>query len=184
MLLKHSYFCLNCYDNKENLAFVFRPGDFAEIENYKCFNCGNPNITKMALTDEDVYTIINTNRDPDFILSFEYLKRDKIKNLDDEEFAHILKVSLNPNFILAMDKLKQDDIIDFNLKLSQMKQVTSESTSDPQQSTTNIPKCPTCGSTRIRKISAAKRWFGVGTFGLASSDVGKTMQCNNCGYKF
>ncbi len=48
----------------------------------------------------------------------------------------------------------------------------------------NIPKCPTCGSTKIQKISSTKRWFTTGVFGLASSNVGKTMECKNCGYKW
>lgn len=49
---------------------------------------------------------------------------------------------------------------------------------------TCIPKCPTCGSTNIQKISGTKRWLSTGLFGLASSDVGKTMVCKNCGYKW
>lgn len=46
------------------------------------------------------------------------------------------------------------------------------------------PKCPTCGSTNIQKISGTKRWVTAGLFGLASSNVGKTMECKNCGYKW
>jgi len=46
------------------------------------------------------------------------------------------------------------------------------------------PKCPTCGSTNIQKISGTKRWLTTGLFGLASSNVGKTMECKNCGYKW
>lgn len=46
------------------------------------------------------------------------------------------------------------------------------------------PKCPTCGSTNIKNISGTKRWLSTGIFGLASSNIGKTMQCNSCGYKF
>lgn len=46
------------------------------------------------------------------------------------------------------------------------------------------PKCPTCQSTNISKISGTKRWLTTGLFGLASSDIGKTMQCNNCRYKW
>lgn len=46
------------------------------------------------------------------------------------------------------------------------------------------PKCPTCGSTNIQKISGTKRWVTTGLFGLASSNVGKTMECRNCGYKW
>lgn len=48
----------------------------------------------------------------------------------------------------------------------------------------NTPHCPTCGSTNVQKISGMKRWVSVGLFGLASSDVGKTMVCKKCGYKF
>lgn len=48
----------------------------------------------------------------------------------------------------------------------------------------NKPKCPTCHSTNIAKISGTKRWLSTGLFGLASSNVGKTMECKNCGYKW
>lgn len=56
--------------------------------------------------------------------------------------------------------------------------------SQQQQQQTCTPKCPTCGSTNIQKISGTKRWLSTGLFGLASSDVGKTMVCKNCGYKW
>ena len=99
-------------------------------------------------------------------------------NLNNKEVVDLLQISKDINFILEMDKLKEDDIIEFNLKMSQFRQST------PQKSTSNTPKCPTCGSPNIKKISATKRWVSTGLFGLASSDVGKTMQCENCGYKW
>lgn len=46
------------------------------------------------------------------------------------------------------------------------------------------PKCPTCNSTNVVKISGTKRFVSVGVFGLASSNIGKTMECKNCGYKW
>ena len=42
-------------------------------------------------------------------------------------------------------------------------------------------KCPSCGSTNVSKISTVNRAFSVGLFGLASSKIGKTHKCNNCG---
>lgn len=44
--------------------------------------------------------------------------------------------------------------------------------------------CPTCGSNKIEKISGVSRAASVGVFGLASSKIGKTFECKNCGYKW
>ena len=49
---------------------------------------------------------------------------------------------------------------------------------------TNVPKCPTCGSTNVNKISGAKKAAGFITVGVFSSNFGKTMECKNCGYKW
>lgn len=57
---------------------------------------------------------------------------------------------------------------------------------NPQPSTQpqNIPKCPTCGSTNIEKISVGKKIKGSMLFGLFSNDAKKQMRCKDCGYKF
>lgn len=49
---------------------------------------------------------------------------------------------------------------------------------------TNQPKCPTCGSTNIEKISLTKKATGGLLFGIFSSDVRKQMHCKDCGYKW
>ena len=99
-------------------------------------------------------------------------------NISQDEFMILFKTSPDKEFIMTMDELKSNDIIDFNLKMSQFRQ------SVPEQKSDNKPKCPNCQSTNIKSISGAKRWLSVGLFGLASSDIGKTMQCNSCGYKW
>lgn len=48
----------------------------------------------------------------------------------------------------------------------------------------NVPKCPTCQSTNIKKISVGSKAVGFATVGVFSSNFGKTMVCNNCGYKW
>lgn len=48
----------------------------------------------------------------------------------------------------------------------------------------SLPKCPTCGSTNIEKISLTKKALGGVMFGILSSDVRKTMHCKKCGYKW
>jgi len=49
---------------------------------------------------------------------------------------------------------------------------------------TNAPKCPTCSSTNIQRISAMDRATTSWAFGLADSNIGKTMVCKNCRYKW
>lgn len=48
----------------------------------------------------------------------------------------------------------------------------------------NKPKCPTCNSMNVEKISMTKKVIGGAMLGLLSSDVRKSMHCKNCGYKW
>lgn len=45
----------------------------------------------------------------------------------------------------------------------------------------NSPKCPSCGSANVSKIGTLNRMVSTGLFGLASSKIGKTHKCKNCG---
>ena len=46
----------------------------------------------------------------------------------------------------------------------------------------NKPKCPTCGSTNIKKIGGIERGASIAAFGIFSKKINKTFKCNNCGY--
>lgn len=49
----------------------------------------------------------------------------------------------------------------------------------------NVPKCPTCGSTNIEKISGVNKVASAGLFGLFSlGHISKTFRCKNCDYKW
>lgn len=54
----------------------------------------------------------------------------------------------------------------------------------PETPAKNIPKCPTCSSTNIKKVSGASKAASVVMFGLLSQKVKKTFHCNNCGYEW
>ena len=57
--------------------------------------------------------------------------------------------------------------------------------SERRKAQSNIPTCPVCRSANLSRISAAKSFLKVATFGIAGAgDVGKTWKCNNCGSKF
>lgn len=48
----------------------------------------------------------------------------------------------------------------------------------------NIPKCPTCGSTNIKKISDLNRGVHALAFGFVSKTARSQFCCENCGYKW
>lgn len=75
-----------------------------------------------------------------------------------------------------------------NQRLVKMENEYNVSTNpQPSTPTTNsqyIPKCPTCQSPNVEKISLSSKVVGGALFGLFSSNVRKTMHCKNCGYKW
>ena len=44
------------------------------------------------------------------------------------------------------------------------------------------PKCPTCQSTNIRKISGLESGVSIAMLGVFSKKINKTFKCNSCGY--
>lgn len=51
-----------------------------------------------------------------------------------------------------------------------------------KQEQANQPKCPTCGSTNVQKITGLERGISVATLGLFSKKINKSFKCNHCGY--
>lgn len=138
----------------------------------KCIHCGFP-------LKQSTNTICNING-KEYDLSF-ILK--SYKEHPDEKVKLIAVFRKMTNCGLADAKRTIDQIIETGeipsvLFLKQQEQVEERKRED------NTPKCPTCGSTDIKPISGTKRWLTAGLFGLASSNVGKTMECRNCGYKW
>lgn len=104
-------------------------------------------------------------------------------NYPSADFEIIKKISYEPSFIESMIELKQKDPVEYQLKMSQFK-----TQMQLQQNTTQndiVPRCPICNSLNLTKISAPKKIFKVGLFGIfGAGDLGKTWVCNDCGSKF
>ena len=54
----------------------------------------------------------------------------------------------------------------------------------PKVQDSNVPKCPTCGSTNIQKISASAKISGAMMFGIFSKTAKSQWKCRNCGNKW
>lgn len=96
----------------------------------------------------------------------------------------LTEVSSDPSLYRAMIELHDKDIIEYELKMSQFRNQVNQKQMEKVDQSNNRPKCPTCGSTNIEKISIGKKAKGSFLFGVFSSDVRNTMCCNSCGYKW
>lgn len=56
-----------------------------------------------------------------------------------------------------------------------------EFTKHLKENNNSTPKCPSCGSGNISQIGVINRVVSTTMLGLASSKIGKTHKCNNCG---
>ena len=48
----------------------------------------------------------------------------------------------------------------------------------------NKPKCPTCNSQNLKKISTTSKAVNAIAFGIFGTKRNKTFHCNNCGYEW
>ena len=99
------------------------------------------------------------------------------KNKESEQLLIEELVKTSPEFDQYLfdhrDEILAKQSAEFDTKMAHGKAVLEENI--------RIPKCPTCGSTNISKIGTVNRMISTGLFGLASSKIGKTHKCNNCG---
>ena len=96
-----------------------------------------------------------------------------------KDLADIMNVSESKEFIDAMIHLRKDNIIEYELKMSQIRTANQSANN---QSYSNQPHCPTCNSTNISKIGSMERVGSIALWGLFSKKINKTFKCNNCGH--
>lgn len=144
-----------------------------------CIHCGYPlaelKNEKPKLTGENIVTIYPRRYD---------LEEELKLIMDGEE----IKASENIRNIIGLGVRNSYKLVDEIKRLGEIpKEFSFERTTDElkcSKSKNNTPKCPTCGSANIEKISLGKKAVSGAMFGLFSSNIRNTFQCNNCGYKW
>lgn len=104
-------------------------------------------------------------------------------NIPTDDIITLARISNDKNFLQSMNDLYNKDVIEYNLKLSQFKTNTEQqkqaTIQQHNQSQSNLPHCPKCGSTAI---STVNRGFSIVT-GFIGSGSPRNV-CQKCGYKW
>ncbi len=104
------------------------------------------------------------------------------------DFTGIGKYSnYNKDFLLVMIELRKKDVIEFETKMQPVRQYMMQRKKEYEAQVDrdlaaigSTPKCPTCGSTNVHKISGLERGASVMTLGLFSKKINKSYKCGNC----
>lgn len=105
----------------------------------------------------------------------DYYKKLALEKYNDENKWETIFVEMelsnNPNFDIEKYNITCD-----KHKKSQNKVIKTY--------TPNLPKCPTCGSTNIKKISDLRKGIHGLAWGILSKTARSQFECRNCGYKW
>ena len=79
-----------------------------------------------------------------------------------------------------------NNYIDENINQINEQQTVIQNYQDQKQAQDllNKPKCPTCSSTNLKKISTTSKVVNTAVFGLFGTKRFKQFHCNNCGYEW
>ena len=150
-------------------------------ENYQCPIC-NTKLTKVGFMDG--HKLININGEQ----RIQWLENKLGHPLSDE--MNNLREDYYKKKRLEREKQKEEEQRRFEEERKTYEwramQNAYNSISNPSSARSNVPKCPVCGSTSLKKISLTTRAVKTAVFGTigAIDDAGKTYKCENCGSKF
>lgn len=126
----------------------------------KCIHCGYP------INNNNICKLNGADYDLSFLLDESYSILYKVRDL----------VQISKSDIVHVKPVVE--------KIIQEKEIPSVINLPLKQNIDNTPKCPTCNSTDIKKISTTSKVTNIAMFGLLGNKRKKTFHCNNCGYEW
>lgn len=112
------------------------------------------------------------------IVGYIYYQKKNSKLSDDFVPSGKTKEEILDNYV-TIHKVKEKREKEFEQQLEQARRYQANAQA---QELLNKPKCPTCGSTNIKKIGGVERGASIWAFGIFSKKINKTFKCGNCGY--
>ncbi len=145
-----------------NLTYCEKCGNigsslFWDIQEKGCFSCHAKDTTKPVPKE---YLSVTGNTIEE--------------NLKEEFIEKFIKSS--PNF----DQTSWDKRVGYH----ETRKRQNEMAKNKIQEQKNAPKCPTCSSTNITRISTTSKIVNVAMFGLLGQKRKHQFKCKNCGYEW
>ena len=165
------------------MALIICPECGKEIsdQSKQCIHCGYPisEIVTPHRTDERI-CIVNGK---EIYLHFLLDNIEKKEKFDRLVRTIECKGTTAIKIIKEVEETKKiPETLNFETRTQSLKRQEQEKLQRQQQEQANLPKCPTCGSTNIRKIGSVERGTSIVAFGIFSKKINKTFKCGNCGY--
>lgn len=124
-----------------------------------CVNCGN-----CLLINKDEFDSIKKE-----LVSVNKYKRKKL--IDDKRYNSVYSYLIKKN-----GERYWKDVDN--------KSVSTATIYPTSENIKPIPRCPTCQSTNINKITITSKAMNTALFGLFGTKRHKTFHCNSCGYEW
>lgn len=165
------------------MALIICPECGKEIsdQSKQCIHCGYPisEIVTPHRTDERICIVNGKEIYLHFLLD----------NIEKKEKFDRLVRTIDCDSTTAFKIIKEveetkkiPETLNFETRTQWLKRQEQEKLQRQQQEQAKLPKCPTCGSTNIRKIGSVERGTSIVAFGIFSKKINKTFKCGNCGY--
>ena len=139
---------------------------------YYCKKCG-----RILWTLNDKQVNCDCCNSIMFDIPNEYIDNFRWRDSDGKQALIEELVKTSPEFDQYLfdhrDEILAKQSAELNAKLAHGKAILEEQS--------RVAKCPSCGSSNVSKIGTLNRMVSTDLFGLASSKIGKTHKCNNCG---
>lgn len=168
------------------MALIICPecGSKISDKSVACIHCGYPLAEESSTNSNKLYDVVLIecgDNKTKVIANIREIIKSGLKDAMDI-------VNSCPSIIVSkVTKTKADDIakqmLEIGAKVKLIQYTSTKQIADaPIQQ--NIPKCPTCQSTNIKKISATSKATNAMLFGLFGNKRKKQFHCNSCGYEW
>lgn len=154
----------------------------------ECHNCGYVIMQKSKLWNGKP-----DNKDPNLLLEkCPFCKSDFYFGEDIEFSAGCLTIAENKvyaQYIMGnpekeqLHKIriqKELEELDKEMKMQEKEEQVKKEIRQQESANQNLPKCPICGSTDLKKLSVLNRSASAFMWGIGSNKIGKTYECQKC----